>query len=179
MTFPNKYKLIHEAKPLPWSSEQKDNTEWRTKKDVNNVVKYLQVLSSNDLTYCACLLLGILDINQLKTDSCRKKEEKDALNVLLTACTHNMNGPSVYNNPSSRITYHHRVQKKSESELISLQRRCVLDYCHSNDALRIDTNTHRCVKIRGEDGEEESHVGQVWCVLTLRVKYEAFNESDT
>eukprot|EP00957_Ditylum_brightwellii_P187023 14243557-Ditylum_brightwellii.AAC.1 len=43
---------------------------------------------------------------------------------------------------SAEEKYKHKKRKVTESEMAVLQKKCVLEFCHSDDASRIDTNAH-------------------------------------
>eukprot|EP00957_Ditylum_brightwellii_P185552 14126797-Ditylum_brightwellii.AAC.1 len=96
-----------------WSSTYENNTEWRIQKQVDDLTEFLCVLSGNDPNYGAFLLNTVIRHNKelrisfnkierseeniiverIKTfasdtlGKCTQKEEKEALNAILAACT--------------------------------------------------------------------------------------------
>lgn len=67
--------------------------------------------------------------------------------------------------------YEH-VKRKTRvvSELCKLQEQSILEFCHSEGSLTIDSNSKLIVKVK-VDGVEEEHVGRVWLALTIYEKY--------
>jgi len=154
--YPRKY----DASQSTWTSCD-FNTTWRTKQEVNDLSKYLQVVSGNNAAYCAHLLHSVLRNNEevqrcfeetsvsesdkivkgintfvkerLKASGCKRKEEKEAMNLLLTACTKEMDDSmnknrvreligmsnqffyENYNNTEEPGPYQHRRRKVAKS----------------------------------------------------------------
>eukprot|EP00957_Ditylum_brightwellii_P148672 11319167-Ditylum_brightwellii.AAC.1 len=92
-----------------------------------------------------------------------------------------MSKKTFYNQVSSDVSdhYQHKKRKVYKIEKAELQRAYVVDFCHSKDASRIDTNLYRCIDVRGNNGEIEKHVGRVWNVPTVRKQYSLFKQSAT
>ena len=54
-----------------------------------------------------------------------------------------------------------------------LQRKCVLDFCHSEDSLSIDSNSRKIIDVNGK-----KHVGRVWLAKTINEQYKMFLTSE-
>ena len=63
--------------------------------------------------------------------------------------------------------------------MTQLQIKCVQDFCHSDESLRINSNSHHIVDVDLPNGDVEKHVGRVWSVLTINEHYELFKKSIT
>ena len=50
-----------------------------------------------------------------------------------------------------------------------LQKKCVLDFCHSEDSSSIDSNSRKIIDVNGE-----KHVGRVWLAKTINEQYKMF-----
>ena len=67
---------------------------------------------------------------------------------------------------------------KELSTLQKLQRQCIFQFCHSDDASRIDSNSSRCMNVT-VNGMKEWHVGRAWDVSNLGEKCALFFQSET
>ena len=50
--------------------------------------------------------------------------------------------------------YKHKVRIRKQSLVAKIQKECVLDFCHSDESSRIDSNSHRIVEVKGPDGKQ-------------------------
>ena len=75
--------------------------------------------------------------------------------------------------------YQHKKQKLVSKHVLQLQQKCVLEFCHSNEALRIDSNSRRIVDLNLPNREIEKHVGRIWLFLTIEEQHKLFQESKT
>ena len=116
---PRNYKRTITEKFTPWSSsgrKQVSASNWRTRRDLEQLTKYMQVVAGNDPDYCALLLNAFVNSNKclqqkmknkmsfndevmqsinkfvssLSASGCRQKEEKEALRTIVTPCTYQL-----------------------------------------------------------------------------------------
>ena len=66
-----------------------------------------------------------------------------------------------------------------EKYVTKVKKQCVLEFCHSDEASQIDSNSHRIVEVVLPSGRKEKHVGQVWSVLTVDEQHTLFKQSKT
>eukprot|EP00957_Ditylum_brightwellii_P154205 11735231-Ditylum_brightwellii.AAC.1 len=90
-----------------------------------------------------------IDAMQLKWSGCKIKEEIEALNTILMACTKHLNN-KVNDIVDEFVKYHHVKRKVIKSELATIQRKYVMTFCHSDDSSRIDTNTYRDTELNND-----------------------------
>ena len=220
-SYPRKYKAVTSAANSLWSCDSLKikSTNWRRKHDLHQLNKYLQVVTGNNPEYCAVLLRAVAnsheklqkemndetDVNNevifaiksfiktLSANGCKKREDKEALTAILTACTYNLKATNknilrdtigvckktFYG--SKRVdpdaAYKHKVRIRKQSLVAKIQKECVLDFCHSDESSRIDSNSHRIVEVKGPDGKIKRHVGRVWSALTINDQYKMFTRS--
>ena len=77
-------------------------------------------------------------------------------------------------NQPNQSVYQHNVQVRKELLQTKTMRECICEFCHSDKSLRIDSNSHRIVEVKGEDGNISKHVGRVWSALTTNDQYKLF-----
>ena len=70
-------------------------------------------------------------------------------------------------------TYKPVVRSNRETKWAVQQRRCVLEFCHSDDSSSIDSNSRKIITIDGIP-----HVGRVWLAKTIDEQYQMFLVSD-
>ena len=58
-------------------------------------------------------------------------------------------------------------------------KQCVIEFCHSDEASQIDSNSHQIVDVVLPNGDTEKHVGRVWSVLTVDEQHKLFKNSKT
>ena len=213
-----------------WKSNRVVHTNtWRNRKKCEELSRYLQVLSSNNLDNASFLLTSLFRTNrelkerieadkvsninyaivnsiklfvqgQLKSYGCKEKEEKEALRTILSACTSNLDKQINKNivreaigmscslfykqmkNASRTVQkekYKHLKRKVKEKHATMMMKKCVQEFCHSDEASRIDSNSHRIVDVRLPNGDVEKHVGRVWSVLTVNEQHQLFKQSRT
>ena len=55
-------------------------------------------------------------------------------------------------------------------------KKCVLEFCHSNKASWIDSNSYQIFDVVLPNGNTEKHVGKLWSVLTVDEQYTLFKK---
>ena len=70
--------------------------------------------------------------------------------------------------------YLHDNRKKRYDDMSEEAKKCIVEFCHSDEASRIDTNQFRSMEV---EGSENPHEIRVWEVSTLKSKYEKFKQS--
>ena len=73
--------------------------------------------------------------------------------------------------------YKHKERNVSEKYITKIMKQCVLDFCHSDKALQIDSNLHQIVDVVLPNGKKEKHVGRVWSVFTVDEQHMLFKQS--
>jgi len=220
------------ASALPWSRdhqlERTDRKNWRERLKLILLNKFMQVVSNNNPQHCTFLLKSFVNSNtkirelmkekenekdevvksiksfvtKLSDGGCKKKEDKEALTVILTACTDQlqkstnlnkvrnaigMSKKSFYgskkvlmnSNQPDQSVYQHNVRVRKELLRTKAMQECIREFCHSDESSRIDSNSHRIVDVKGEDGKTSKHVGRVWSALTINDQYKLFLNSNT
>jgi hypothetical protein len=211
-----------------WVNTETNEKSVRQMKRYANDVSYLLRLQSEENIECAARILNkFLDSNmqvkesvnqqedvsvavlivrnirlymQNKLDKKLCKQEKEALNVLLTACTGDGESSNekirlaigstkktFYNKKNTCEKYHHIERKKIVIEKSKLQKQCIREFCHSDEATRIDSHTKRIVEVPSLEEDNifgdgtiiEKHPGRVWEVSTVDEQYKMFCESRT
>ena len=141
---------------------------------------------ASSLKSCAC---------HLANSGTTSSYEKDALHKIISACRREI--PEVEENSvreilgvSRKVWYNksnllnksrcqHKSRKEREVfELVRRQCRSIVQFCHSEEASHIDSNSRRIVDVINEEGEEEKHIGRVWEFPTIREQYEVYKHSD-
>ena len=87
--------------------------------------------------------------------------------------------PLVALNEEVSNQYQHKKRKLVSKHVPHLQHKCVLEFCHSNEASHIDRNSYRIVEVSLQNGGIEKHVGRVWSVLTIDEQLKLFKQSKT
>ena len=162
--------------------------------ELNNELNIRKMTSVTDSDRIVSSIKGFVK-DKLKT--VKRQDEKEALSAIVQACTYQQDvsvseqsiceaigvRKRVYQNTISansgeRTDYIHVKRKaRSESMLTIQQRKCVEEFCHSEESSSIDSNSKRMVEVkRGQ--EIELHVGRVWNVLTVTEQYNLFLESE-
>ena len=113
--------------------------------------------------------------------------------AILTACTYSGSGNKIGLEKirealavSKHSFYHKTITRTNKLETYKpvglshrqtkwavLQRRCVRDFCHSEDSSSIDSNSRKIITINGRP-----HVGRVWLAKTIDEQYQMFLVSD-
>ena len=113
--------------------------------------------------------------------------------AILTACTYSESGTTVDLDRirgtigmSKNAFYLRKVQQNDNIDSYRLvegsrrktkwgllQRKCVLDFCHSEDSSSIDSNSRKIIDVNGE-----KHVGRVWLAKTINEQYKMFLTSE-
>ena len=75
--------------------------------------------------------------------------------------------------------YQHKKRKLVSKHVLHLQRKCVLEFCHSDEASRIDSNSHHIAEMNLPNGGIEKHVRRLWTVLTIYKQHKLFKQSKT
>eukprot|EP00957_Ditylum_brightwellii_P180237 13730339-Ditylum_brightwellii.AAC.1 len=83
-------------------------------------------------------------------------KEKEALNVVLTASMRHLD-KTVNDTTIKAAGYSHVKRQVVESELANIQRKCVIEFCHSNDISLIDTNTYQSIEVVDTDVTVAKH----------------------
>ena len=68
-------------------------------------------------------------------------------------------------------TYRTTERKERETEISGIQRRSVLDFCHSDEGSFIGSNLHKVATIIKVD-----RTARVWSVMTVNEIYELFKQ---
>ena len=66
------------------------------------------------------------------------------------------------------VAYKHYKKQKRHSRRTELQKKFVIEFCHSDESSSVDSNRHKCIKIDGDD-----HAPRVWNVLTINEQYDS------
>ena len=116
-------------------------------------------------------------------------QSDEAANAVIAACKHSV--PSYMKEKSRQAIvvsnrifyskfpvipvaqYNHPEQKSRETKIGEIQRKCIADFCHSDDSSSIDSNSHKIITVDGE-----KHVARVWHTKTVNEQYTLFLHSD-
>ena len=60
---------------------------------------------------------------------------------------------SLKNNKPTNENYKHKERNVREKYITKIMKQCVLDFCHSNEASRIDSNSHQVIDVVCPDGK--------------------------
>ena len=117
-------------------------------------------------------------VSHLASTGTRTTSEKNAMHTILSACkripvTEQNRVRMLLGIPKqtwyehtplpNEERYKHKLRKeRNVSEIVRNQHRSIKDFCHSEEALHLDSNSRRIVVVLNENGEEEKHVGRVW-----------------
>ena len=77
------------------------------------------------------------------------------------------NCTSLKNNTPTNEHYRHKERNVREKYITKVMKQCVLDFCHSDKALQIDSNLHRIVEVVLSNGKKEKNMGRMWSLLTV------------
>ena len=137
---------------------------------------------------------------KLRLAKSKTKQEKEALHVLIEACTYTNSDEDDHNlvrkmfdfsigtfyqdiqeqrNGLDMTSYKYiESQKRKQTALSQKQEQCILIFCYSDEPSTINLNSKRLVEVI-RDGKIERHVGRVWAVRTIDEQYTLLCESDT
>ena len=74
---------------------------------------------------------------------------------------------------SDDVIYAHTQSTEYTTKIGLIHKRCVLEFCHSNESLSIDSNSCKILIVNGK-----KHVGRVWLFPTIREQYTLFLYSE-
>ena len=229
---PRKYKRAAEIESEWCDTNPKNISIRQHQRQTKSLTEVLQVLSEKNPSFASDLINAVKDANPIlnaelskrkdKSDDIndtivnsiksflhhklvkvKTKEEKEAFNVVLQACTYmqsdsvNLNTirnfmgvstASFYKNVNSQrnegelvkpTNYQHKKRKTITRTLLrQLQIQSVKEFCHSDESSTIDSNSKRLVEVKSDD-KVEKHVGRVWIVSTIDEQHALFLESET
>ena len=176
------------------------NAAFLLDKILNNVPELREKISQMDkCTRCEQVVNSIRLFISEKLNKVQKLDEKEALSVLLKACTYSLDTDTIDKNHLRELlgftkkffytnlelddedeagNYNHKKRKiRDRSEISKLQEMCIDEFCHSEESSNIDSNAAPR-KIKKKDGTEEKHAARVWLVSTLNEQYTLLCESE-
>lgn len=69
-------------------------------------------------------------------------------------------------------------KERNVSKIVINQHRFIKDFCHSEEASHLDSNSRRIVVALNKNGEEEKYVGRVWEFPTVREEHTVYRIYD-
>ena len=79
---------------------------------------------------------------------------------------------------SNRLPFAPKMRRIRSDCYRDAARACIHEFCHSEEASNVDTESYRVYKIRDPDtNETENHPARVWNESTMNKRYQSFRES--